>query len=237
MQIDHTGSTFLAALQLADSFFPTGMYAHSHGLESMVARGWIKRPDDVAQYLHNLLTWSILPCDGVALLNAHRAAQEGDLATLTDTDWHLHAMKLPEELRLASCHAGRRILDETVSLVNCDAGASVHTDYRQLVVDHESPGTSAVAMGVVSHGFGIAADHALLMHCHSFAVGMLGATQRLLPLTHSEAQRILHSMQGPVAESAAELRARDWRDMTSFSPQADIASMLHAHDDVRMFAS
>ena len=237
MQIDHTGSTFLAALQLADSFFPTGMYAHSHGLESMVARGWIKRPDDVAQYLHNLLTWSILPCDGVALLNAHRAARYGDLETLTDIDWHLHAMKLPEELRLASCHAGRRILDETASLMTCDSGASISDDYRQLVLDHTTPGTGAVALGVVAHAFDIAADNALLMHCHSFAVGMLGAAQRLLPLTHSEAQRILLSLQEPTTRPAADLSARDWREMTSFSPQADIASMLHAHDDVRMFAS
>ena len=30
------------------------------------------------------------------------------------------------------------------------------------------------------------------MFCHSFAVGVLGAAQRLLPITHSEAQQILH---------------------------------------------
>jgi urease accessory protein UreF len=29
----------LSALQLADSFFPTGMYAHSYGLEGMARRG------------------------------------------------------------------------------------------------------------------------------------------------------------------------------------------------------
>ena len=237
MQNHHAGNSFLAALQFADSFFPSGMYAHSHGLESMVARGWVQNAADLQQYLHNLLTWSILPCDGVALLNSHRAALNGDLATLTDIDWHLHAMKLPQELRLASCHAGRRILDETAPLLPGDTGSSVCADFRQLTLNHETPATSAVALGVATCAFGIPPENALLIYSHSFAVGVLGAAQRLLPLTHSEVQRILHSIQDPVARSAADLRARDWPEMTSLTPQADIASMLHEHDDVRMFAS
>lgn len=236
MGADNSAS-FLAALQLADSFFPSGAYAHSQGLEGMVTRGWVRNADDLAGYLCNLLTWSILPCDGVALLNAYRAARAGDLATLVDIDWHLHAMKLPEELRVASCHAGRRILDETASLLSEATGCVVHGEFRQMVMERETPGTGAVALGVASCAASIEAKAALLMLCHSFAVGVLGAAQRLLPVTHSEAQRILHALHEPVVRLAPELEARHWREMTSFAPQTDIAAMLHEHDEVRMFAS
>ena len=231
------GASFLVALQLADSFFPSGAYAHSQGLEGMVTRGWVGNPDDLEEYLHNLLGWSIIPCDGVALLNAHRAARDGDLATLVDIDRHLHAMKLPEELRVASCHAGRRILDETAPLLSGATGCAVHGEFRQLVMDREAPGTGAVALGVASCAAGIEAQTALLMFCHSFAVGVLGAAQRLLPVTHSEAQHILWSLHEPVISATMALQHRDWREMTSFAPQTDIASMLHEHDEVRMFAS
>ena len=231
------GRSFLTALQLADSFFPSGMYAHSQGLESMVSHRWASTPDDVEQYLRNLLVWSVLPSDGVALLNAHGAAQNGDLATLVEIDWHLHALKLPAEMRQASRHAGRRILDESVPLIATEDASSVCTGFRRMVTDGETPGTGAVALGVVADAVGIDADTALLMFCHSFAVGVLGAAQRLLPLTHSQAQMILHRLHEPATRVAADLRARDWRDMTSFTPQADIAAMLHEHDDVRMFAS
>ncbi len=234
---NEAGRRFLTALQLADSFFPSGMYAHSQGLESMVSRGWVAGPAEVEQYLRNLLVWSILPSDGVALLNAHVAAEDGDLSKLTNIDWHLHAMKLPEQLRLASCHTGRRVMDESGPLLEGRHGSAVCADFRQLVANRETPGTGAVALGAVTGAAGIGADSGLLMFCHSFAVGVLGAAQRLLPLTHSEAQLILHSIQEPVAHRTAELKTRDWRDMTSFSPQADIAAMLHEHDDVRMFAS
>lgn len=231
------GASFLAALQLADSFFPSGTYAHSQGLEGMVTRGWVRNVDDLEEYLHNLLTWSILPCDGVALLNAHRAARDGDLATLTDIDRHLHAMKLPEELRVASCHAGRRILDETAPLLEGRSGYHVHGEFRQAVTERETPGTGAVALGVASCAAGINPDSTMLMFCHSFAVGVLGAAQRLLPITHSEAQHILRSLHEPVISATMALQHRDWREMTSFAPQTDIASMLHERDEVRMFAS
>ena len=232
-----SSASFLAALQLADSFFPSGTYAHSQGLEGMVSRGWVRNADDLGEYLHNLLGWSILPCDGVALLNAHGAAQDGDLATLAGIDWLLHAMKLPEELRQASCHSGRRILDETAPLLGGGSGSAVHGEFRQLVIDRETPGTGAVALGVASSAEDIDPGSALLVFCHSFAVGALGAAQRLMPITHSEAQRILRSLHEPVIGAATALRHHDWREMTSFAPQSDIASMLHEHDEVRMFAS
>ena len=163
---------------------------------------------------------------------------DGDLATLADIDRHLHTMKLPEELRQASCHAGRRILDETAPLVCGRAGSAVHGEFRQLVLQRSTPGTGAVALGVASYAAGIQGPiAALLVFCHSFAVGALGAAQRMLPLTHSEVQQILHALHGPVAGLASELQARHWSEMTSFTPQADIASMLHGHDEVRMFAS
>ena len=231
------GRGFLAALQLADSFFPSGMYAHSQGLESMVAHRWVDDTDGVERYLRNLLVWSILPSDGVSLLNAHTAAGNKDLTTLTEIDWHLHAMKLPGELRQASCHAGRRILDESAPLLEEQAGSSICAELRQLVADRQTPGTGAVALGAVANAAGIDAETALLMFCHSFSVGVLGAAQRLTPLTHSQAQQILKSLQEPVAGMAAEIATRHWRDMTSFTPLADIASMRHETDEMRMFAS
>lgn len=231
------GRRFLAALQLADSFFPSGMYAHSQGLESMVSRRWVSGPDDVEHYLRNLLVGSILPSDGVALLGTHAAAGGRDLATLTEIDRHLHTMKLPAELRQASRHAGRRILDESAPLLDEQTGSSICAEFRQLAADQQTPGTGAVALGAVANVAGIDSETALLMFCHSFSVGILGAAQRLMPLTHSQAQQILKSLHEPAAGMAAEIATRDWRDMTSFAPLADIVAMLHETDEARMFAS
>ena len=113
---------FLAALQLADSFFPTGMYAHSHGLEGLIARGLVSTAGEVAEFLGNQLVWSVLPGDGVALLHAHRAAGAGDLESLIAIDRLLLALKLPQELRSASTQLGQRLMAETANLISPSLG-------------------------------------------------------------------------------------------------------------------
>jgi urease accessory protein len=223
----------LAALQLADSFFPTGMYAHSCGLEGMVRRGWVRTAEDVEELVRNQFTWSVVPGDGVALLNAYRAAALGDLGTLIAVDRLLYSLKLPAELRAASCQAGRRLLDETAPLTS----GPVHASYRAEVERHQTPGTGAVALGVVGWALDIPEEWALLMFCHSYAVGVLSAAMRLLRLTHSQAQGILWGLHSLVADLVNEVKDRTWQEMTSFTPQLDIAAMGHESDDLRMFAS
>ena len=234
---DSSHRQFLTALQLADSFFPTGLFAHSQGLEGMVAHGAVRTAADVHQFLENLLTWSVLPCDGVALLNAHLMAGRDDLATVTTIDGHLHAMKLPAELRTASRHAGRRILDEFGGLATPEPHPTLFEEYRSLVARRETPGTGAVALGITAWAAGIAAETALLMFCHSFAVGVLGAAQRLLPFTHSQAQQILYCLHIVIDEQLDRCSGRSWQEISAFTPALDIASMLHETDEVRLFAS
>ena len=234
-------NALLTTLQLADSFFPTGAYAHSQGLEGMVAQGWVHNAAGVREYLAGLLTDAVLPSDGVALLNSHAATVRGDLATVTEIDRRLQAMKLPPEMRQASAQGGRRLLEETANLVGGESGrstaASVHRNYLAAVRQGQAPGCGAVAFGVAAAALGMAPDAALLAWCHSLAVGVLGAAQRLLPLTHTEAQQILSELHPYITGNIDEIRERHWADMTSFAPLGDVASILHERAEVRMFAS
>ena len=208
-------SHFLAALQLADSFFPTGMYAQSHGLEGMVTHGWVRDGKGIQEFLENLLTWSVIPSDGVALLNAHSHASQRDLPTVIAIDWHLHAMKLPAELRAASRQSGRRILDESAALLDAEAAAPVHRPYQSQVAVQAAPGSAAVALGVTASAACIPAPTALMK------------SRRFIPLS-------LHT---PIAQLGSEIQHRTWHNMTAFTPELDIAAMQHEFDDIRMFAS
>jgi urease accessory protein len=247
---------FLAALQLADSFFPTGMYAHSHGLEGLVARGQVCTAADVAQFLENQLVWAVLPSDGVALLNAYRAADAGDLEILMGMDRLLYALKLPQELRNASTQLGQRLLSEADHLVSegrhgmasppplprgeLDGGqscATIHAQYHERVSRREAPGNGAVALGVAAAALNIPPQQTLLLFCHSHAVSVLGAALRLLPLTHTDAQVILHRLHPIIVDRTGEIEGVPWTDMTCFTPELDIASLGHESADLRMFAS
>lgn len=227
----------LATLQLADSFFPTGAYAHSMGLEGMIRRGLVNDQREVEELLANQLAWSVLPSDGVALLNAHRVAST--LATpdqideLLAIDRRLAAMKLAPELRRASCQVGRRLVVETSAF----SPGGCHATYAEAVSQGDAPGNAAVALGVVAATLGIPAPFALLAFVHGFLVGVLGAALRLLPLTHTDGQRILHALQLSVTDLADEIAGRHWTDMAAFAPELELCAIAHEDDDPRFFAS
>lgn len=223
----------LSVLQLADSFFPTGMFAHSHGLEGMVQRGLVRSADDVERLLEAVIGSVLLPSDGVALLESHRAAGCQDLDTIVAIDRRLFVMKLPTELRHAAIQFGRRLVAETVAF---------HADplinrYREAVETGAAPGTGAVAFGAICQRLGSDADTALLGYCHGYLVGCLSAGVRLLVLTHSEAQAALHRLHAVVERSREGVRGRLWAEMESFSPWLDIVSIGHERAHLRMFAS
>ncbi len=223
----------LTLLQLADSAFPSGMYAHSQGLEGMVRRGLVRTPADVEEFLNAQLTSALLPSDGVALLNAHACAGAGDAATLVEIDRMLYAMKLAAELRAASTQVGRRLLQETAAFT--DAPALIA--YRTAVDAGDAPGNSAVAFGVIAAALDVPAEAALMAVCHSHMASVLGAALRLLPIGHGDTQAILRRLHPVVAAEVAALTNRSWTEMTAFTPQLDLVSTGHETDDLRMFAS
>jgi urease accessory protein len=231
--VDRKSKNFLTALQLADSFFPSGMYAHSHGLEGMVSRGLVTSAGQVAEFLENQFTWSIIPSDGVALLEAYRATACGDLSRVVEIDQLLLAMKLPAELRAASTQFGRRVLAETESWVT----GKVREEYGQQVAQGLSPGNGSVALGVTGNALGLGWEETLMVFCHSHTVSVLGAAVRLLPLTHTDAQAILRNLNPLLERLAHDFLGHAWHDMTAFNPELDLVSMGHETDELRLFAS
>jgi urease accessory protein len=223
----------LALLQLSDSFFPTGMFAHSLGLEGMVRRGRVRSLDDLERLLLATLTHAVIPSDGVALLNAHRVVPCGDLDELCRIDARLSLMKASPELRAASQQHGRRLLSETAVFTDDQTLA----EYRARIMSRLSPGTGAVALGAVSGALGIDAELALAGYVHGYMMSMTSAAIRLLPLSNTDCQLMVHRVQNSILERLDSVRDRSWREMSAFTPELDIASIGHQHDDLRMFAS
>jgi urease accessory protein len=209
------------------------MYAHSHGLEGMVSRGLVTSAAQVAEFLVNQFTWSIVPSDGVALLESHRAADSGDWSTLIEIDRLLLAMKLPAELRAASTQFGRRVLVETEPWVS----GITRQEYGRSVSRGLAPGNGSVALGVTGRDLGLGCEATLMVFCHSHAVSVLGAAVRLLPLTHTEAQSILRNLNPLLDRLTREYRDCVWQDLTAFTPELDLVSLGHESDELRLFAS
>ena len=222
----------LNALQLSDTFFPTGLYTLSHGLEAFVQAGLVSKTEVealVRDYLENVLG----PADGVALSHAHRATDGRDLGRLIEIDRRLFAMKLIREARESSRRVGKRMLTTALKL----SPDSLLKDYWGAVHAGACPGNSAAALGAVAATLGIARRQAMLMELYTFATSILGAAMRLVRLDHEEAQLILAQLQPLMIRVVQENIDKGLQEMRAFAPLIDIMGAVHERARVRLFIS
>jgi urease accessory protein len=221
--------SFLSALQLGDSLFPSGAFAQSYGLETLVADGHVAGRADLADLLRVHLRRRLALADLPALLAAHRAAAAGDLETLAEIDRRLTAAKLSREERDAGQRVGRRIATEVERLSP--------TPTLRAMLDGDGPCNAPVALGVAAQALGVDAPDAALLACYTFASGLVSAALRLMRIGHGDAQAVLRTGQ-PDMEAAVRVAASvDWREPRPFAPRLDIAMARHQRAQVRLFAS
>jgi len=230
---DRHDAAFLAGLQLADAFLPTGAYTLSQGLESMVQLGWLATVADLEAALGTYLSEQVAPADGVAVASAHRASADEDLDEVMAIDRYLTALKLAREPREGSRRIGRNLL-LAVSKTGDDRLLAAYVD---AVTSELTPGNHAVALGVAGRAQGLSARESGLVFLYASAVGMLGAALRLMRLDHLSAQAILVRLRPHLIQLAESSESRPWQSMRSFGPQLELAAMAHERARVRLFTS
>jgi urease accessory protein len=224
--------SLLATLQLADSFFPSGMYTQSHGLETLVADGY-EGASAIGALLESYLLDVIGPCEAVATRYAARAATQGDLALVAAIDARLEASRASTEGRVASRRCGIRLLT---------LGNDLYSDerisrYAAHVAGGGAPGHQTIALALLAVAAGLDEHTAVIIELHTFAVSLLSAAVRLGALDHIAAQHLLAGGRATLSAAAAIGCTTDWRDMASFAPQIEIAQLRHAYGATHMFVS
>ncbi len=224
---------FLSLLQFTDGLFPTGAYAHSFGLESCVQAGEIGDAPGVEAFLRAYLEGCAGPTDAVALVCARRAAANESLASCLALDEMLDAMKAPSELRDASRQMGRQTLRVATHLPS----HPLLEEFGKAVAEEITPGHHPIVFGMIGRILGWDALEMTGAYLYSTSAALVGAALRLLPLGQLAGQRIVWNMRPLIASLAEEAQNKNERDMWSFAPALELASMRHALLDARLFRS
>ena len=219
----------LAALQHADSFFPSGAVSFSWGLEALRADGLVRTADDVALFIAALLRHRWATGDRPVLAAAH--AGGNDLEAVRALDQLQEALALAHELRTGSRRMGAALLG-----VHARLGTRHAATYRTWVLADRAPGHVAVMQGLVWRGVGLELEVALTIAAHGFCIGLIGAALRLGLLGHVEGQRCLAGLHGPIAQ-VLESPLPGVDEISSFAPACDIALMRHEVQPGRLFAN
>lgn len=231
--LSQTPSQQLALMQLADSFFPSGSYTLSHGLESLVQSGAIATADQLETFIRLLVCNKVGSTDLVALTHAHRASAQEDTSALCDIDARLFAQTPIEKTRATQRQSGRALL-----MVASKTWPHPQLDLlSQLTAKGEINCLHPVVFAVVAQVAMLDEQAARLAFVHGFVTGVLGAGIRLGAIGHLQAQQIRLAVSVDMAEVCEQAASIALDEMWACTPLIDLAQMRQAKLSRRLFAS
>ena len=222
----------LRGLRFVDSFFPSGGFAYSSGLEAAVQGGSVRNAEDLAAYVEDLLRHCMGRREAVAVALAHDAVSKGMLRIALDADRELDAMKIGRESRQASRQMGRQVIRIAAERMD---GHSILRDFHAAVEAERTPSHLAVSLGLVLTSSGWSRENAVAAYLHQTATGLMSAALKLLPIGQREGQCLLDGWMPLIAELSGQ--AQPESSMTSWSPVQDIYAMRHGRLESRLFRS
>ncbi|HSA72752.1 MAG TPA: urease accessory UreF family protein [Nitrososphaeraceae archaeon] len=225
------GNEDVSLLQMSDSFFPTGLYATSNGLEALSQVKRLKSKD-IFHYISTYLKQVTGPSDCTALGNAYESCMKKDLTALLNADKSLYSMRLIEETRNASTRSGNQLLKCINSFVK---NKKMLKDYQNAISSGNATGIYPVSFGVISWSLGISKNKAGLILLYGFTVSVIGAALRLGILQHYDGQKIIHELRPVILKSVLNNIDRPISSMWQFAPGLDILQMKHEALSSKMF--
>lgn len=202
-------------LQLADSAFPTGGFAHSAGLEAHVQSGELASLERFCRELIEQAARGALPMV---------AAVHDEPATLVDVDAFARATLWSHVAARASKNQGRALLDIAHRSFGVPKVAGIE-------------GHLAPVFGYVTRKLGVDRDEALATYLHLALRGVLSAAVRLGSAGPSEAQALHRHLHPALDAALVEARAWTLADIAQTSPLIELIGATHDRLYSRLFQS
>jgi urease accessory protein len=221
----------LSMLQLSDSFFPTGMYSMSNGLEAIFYSGKKMKTEELRELIATLLQYQIGPADCTALGNAYEQAAKSNLSELLEVDRAIFSMKLVQEIRDASIRSGTQL----VRCIRSFSNNKILCQYDDAIRSSRALGPYPVALAVAANSFLIPKEKTALMMLYSFSVSMVGAALRLGMLQHFDGQKVIDELKPTILMVIKENINRPLEGIWQFAPSTDIIQISHERMNSKMF--
>ena len=227
----NTDFSDLSIMQMSDSFFPTGLYTMSNGLETLFDEKQIQTADQLEEFIAIIISQQIGPADCVALSSSYDFATVNDIEKIIECDKTLYSMKLVKESRDAMCRSGSQMLKCVKSFMNND----LLNSFYNAINESRTPATHPVVISVCSNILGIKKESAMMMLLYGFTVSTIGAALRLGLIDHIQSQKILHNLKPHIMQTIEKFIMTPLESMWQFTPEYDLIQMSHEQKFSKMF--
>lgn len=220
-------------LQAGDSFYPTGSYAHSFGLEPLVQEGVVRDRATLRDFLflsalpalrHSELPLAAHACRALGDENWSRI---GELCVLSS------ALKTAREARTASENIGRQRAELAATL----RAHPLAQEFLRRATVGNWPHSAPVSAALEGRVLGAPLTAVLAGISYTTISSLLSAAMKILRLGQNASQSLLTEALAATPEIIAAAESTTFEDIGWFNPWLDIAAARHESADARMFIS
>jgi urease accessory protein len=210
--------------------YPVGAFAYSSGIEWAVETGDVNDSATLRAWLEGMLSLGAGFNDGIFFAQMHRAMIAGDDAKAAEIAELAAAMTPSRERFEETTKLGRAFVDVTRAAWPCRALEHLQDIW---------PGAIAypVAVGTACAGHDVPLAPALHAFLTSVVANWISAGVRLIPLGHTDSQRLLQQFEPAIAATAQRALAAGLDDLGSATFRADLAGIKHETQYTRLFRS
>ncbi|MDS9471649.1 urease accessory protein UreF [Sporosarcina pasteurii] len=233
IEATNTNPWLLHLIQIHDTAFPTGSFAHSFGMETYIQESDISNEDDLKAFCDMYLRQNLASTDAIIAQEAYRLAKENDLQGLIRLENICHAIKLSPETRKGSMMMGRQFL-QTVQPLN---NSELFTIWCEKLKNKEIKSHYPVVYGIYTAMLGVDLRTSLETFLYSSITSLVQNGVRAIPLGQNSGVQTIFSLLPVIQETTSRVMTLDLEHLDNNSIGLEIASMKHEFLHSRLFIS
>ncbi|MGG3280277.1 urease accessory protein UreF [Paenibacillus solani] len=228
-----TDPWFLHLIQINDSAFPTGSFAHSFGMETYIQENVLRNEDDLWEFCSMYIRHNLASADAIIVKEAYHLAKKHDTQGLIHLENISHGIKLSPETRKGSAMMGRQFLHMVYPL-NDD---ELLKFWYEKLKNKEIKGHYPVIYGIYTAMMDVDVKMSIDTFIYSSITALVQNAVRAVPLGQRSGVKTMFSLLPVIQETASRVMDLSMDDLDNNSIALEIASMQHEFLHSRLFIS
>ena len=223
----------LGLLQAGDSFYPTGSYAHSFGLEALVQENVVRDRTTLREFIFRSALPALRHMELPLVAHAWSAFEIPDWHRLGEICTLSSALKTAKEARFAAENIGRQRAELMATL----RAHPLAQEFLQRATAEAWPHSPSVSAALEGRVLGAPLAAVLSGITYATFASLLSAAMKVLRLGQNASQSLLTEALGAVPAIIAGAENVPFEEIGWFNPWLDIAAARHESANSRMFIS
>ncbi len=222
-------------IQTTDTLFPSGGYAHSYGLEELVAQGRISSEKDLEEFLMTDVLPALESLELPYLRFCLQAVSNRELEMLISLNEEISAWKLTREIREAGKSQGSQMIRMIREIYQCP----VSDEFQKMLSKSGEQCQQITATALLRNAQGVPLASSMTAWIYQAVSNFCSASIKLLRLGEIACQKIIHrSLEKQKIQKVIFNSLEVHREKSGFfNPLLDLASARHELAFSRLFIS